>query len=769
VHKRPNAFIPPGTATGPALSLAHSLLCSAAVLLPASALAQTPPGSQTVEIVGTSPLPGQGVDRNLLPYSSQVVRRGALDQAQADNTTDYLARRVPGAQVNDIQGSPFQGDLTYHGYRASGLLGASQGLSVYLDGVRINEPFGDIVNWDMIPEFAVQSMSLVPGANPSFGLNTLGGALSFTTASGLTAPGGRAELSLGSAGRKQVSVGYGRSDDEGWHQYVGGTLFDETGWRDHSEGQLGQALLKIGRDDGDLHWSSSLLLGRSTLIGNGLTPAYTLDDSSGTLQRVPDLYASRRATIYTYPDRTRNELAHWQGQLQRDLDADTELSALVYLRSTRRSTLNGDTADEPDGDLTAVLNTTTARQTAAGLAASLSRHRGAHQWQLGGTLDAARMRFSQHEQAARFTADRGVSAGEDPAALSAAVRGSSWNLGLFATDTWRLAQGTHLTATLRANHARVSNTLTSVDEDTGDASDLPRESFRYNSLNPAVGLTQQLAEGFTVFGNVARNTRVPTVIELGCADPAQPCRLPAGLQSDPYLKQVRSSSAELGLRWRAGAGQRWSLSAYRIDNRDDILFGSVSATSQLGYFRNFARTRNEGLDAAWEGRLGAWSLQVAYSHLNATYQASDTLRQSGRNVQVSPGMRMAGLPRDILKFGMDWQASPAWSLGMDLQALSRRGVLGNEDGLIEDGSTETVDLSLPGYALLNLRASWQAATGWELFARLTNATNRRYESYGALAGTVFDAAGRYTGDERAAVFVAPGAPRSLQLGARLKF
>ena len=132
-------------------------------------------------------------------------------------------------------------------------------------------------------------------------------------------------------------------------------------------------------------------------------------------------------------------------------------------------------------------------------------------------------------------------------------------------------------------------------------------------------------------------------------------------------------------------------------------------------------------------------------------------------------MRVAGQPRQILKAALDWQASPALSLGLDLQALSRRGLLGNEDGLAEDGNPHPVDLSLPGYTLLHLRASWQPAPGWELSARIANATNRRYDSYGALAETVFDAQGGYTGEGRSAVFVAPGAPRSLQFGARLRF
>jgi outer membrane receptor protein involved in Fe transport len=747
---------------------------SAATMLAGAAFglhAQTPPPLadeapvQQVEIIGTSPLPGQGVDRALLPYTTQLIRRDAIDQAQADHSTDLLARRVPGAQVNDIQGSPFQGDLTFHGFRASGLLGASQGLSVYLDGVRINEPFGDVVNWDLIPEFAVQSLSLVPGANPAYGLNTLGGALAFGTASGLSAPGGRAELMLGSFGRRKLELAYGRSSDDGWHQYLGGAVFQEDGWRDHSPGKIGQAFVKIGRSLDDTAWTTSLLLGRSELVGNGLVPAATLAQDGS---RTSDLLAFRRETIYTHPDRTQNQLAQWQVNLQHRLPSGSDLSALVYARQTRRDTLNGDTVDEAQGDLNASLNTTAMRQSAAGAAASASGRRGSHLWQAGMTFDASEVKFRQQEQAGLLTADRGVQAGDEPPELSAALKGTSWSLGLFAGDTWQLQPGTHVTATLRAHLAQVANTLTSVDDDTGETEAHPRETFRYQGLNPALGLTQSIGGGLVAFGNLARNTRVPSAIELGCADPEEPCRLPAGLQSDPYLKPVRSTSAELGLRWKA-PGQSLTLSVFRIDNRDDIVFGSVSATSQLGYFRNFPRTRHDGLDLAWEASTGAWSWQAAFSLLDATYQAADTLRMGDRNIAVTPGTRMAGLPRQTVKLALDWQAAAALSLGADVQSLSRRGVLGNEDSRIEDGAEERVDLALPGYAVLNLRASWKPAPGWELFARVGNATDRRYASYGALAETVFDAQGVYTGDERAALFVAPGSPRSVQVGARLAF
>ncbi len=767
---------------GPALSpLARAVHAIGTLGLPLIALhggvaAQTAPAQQLerVEIIGVSPLPGQGIDRNLLPYSTQLIKRDRIDDAQAQNQVDYLNRRVPGVQVNDIQGSPFQGDLTYRGFRASPLIGAGQGLSVYLDGVRINEPFGDVVNFDLIPEFAVSSIALVPGANPAFGLNSLGGALSYTTHDGRSAPGLRGELSGGSFGRKRIDLSWGHSDDSGWHQYVAATAFDEQGWRDFSDGRLGQFLGKFGHDDGTTSWSVGLLLGRSKLVGNGLLPAYTLDEG----QLSEDLYFNRRQAVYTHPDQTKNQLGQLGFNFQHAVDADSSLSALAYVRKSQRDTINGDEAEEapvlPD-DPNAAFNTTSTRQTGYGAAISFARASGAHQWQVGTSVDTARVRYRQLEQEGFFTDTRGVIAqdGEAPE-LAANVEGQSTTFGLYLTDTWQLAARTHVTGTARYNRSTVSNTLTTRDDDTGIVETKPRERFTYHSINPALGIAHRLGEAVTtptIFANVARNTRVPTVIELGCADPDEPCRLPAGLQADPFLEQVKSTTVEAGLRWPFAPGKRFSIEAYRTVNKDDILFRSTSVTGQLGYFANFPKTRNQGVDTELALSAGAFDFGIGYSYLEATYQADGVLRQGERNVTITPGTRIAGLPRHTLKLALDWRVGGGFSIGADAQAVGSRGVSGNEDGLLEDGATgdEVRTLKIPGYTLLNLRASWKPGKQWELYLNVNNLTDKRYESFGALAETVFTPTGAYAGDEADALFVAPGARRSVFAGLRFRF
>jgi outer membrane receptor protein involved in Fe transport len=746
-----------------------------------------------VEVIGTVPFAEGGSDPRLLPYGVQTLGRAALRDAAGANLVDTMARRLHGVNVNEISGSPFQTDLSYRGFRASPILGTGQGLSVYLDGVRINEPFGDVINWDMLPEAALARLSLVPGSNPLYGLNTLGGAIALETRSGLQDPGGEITLSGGAHGRRRADLAYGLRGEHGWHAFGAVTLFREDGWRDHSDGRLGNLFLKIGQVGARTDWQLTLLGGRSRLLGNGLLPSYR--DEEG--EREPGLYETDRAAVYTFPDRTRNQLAQGAFRLNHRFDPATELTASAYLRNSRRDTVGGDVGDEyadyvedcaagflddgspadPDecgvtreegeGLHPASLNTTSTRQRAHGASVDLARQAGGHRFNLGATWDRSRVRFAQFEQEAFFTPARGVEADPDEEREPASsVIGTARAAGIYGAVTLALAPATHLTASLRYNHARVGNTLT-----TEDGPKAP-ETFTYQRLNPALGATH--ARGpVTWFANVAQSNRVPTVIELGCADPSEPCRLPVGLQSDPYLKQVVSRTVEAGV--RGGEGRTgFTGSVYRTVNRDDILFSRAGA-SRAGYFSNFARTRHQGMDLGAHAQWGALRASADYSYLQASYDADGTLFTGARTVTVGPGTPIAGLPRHTLKLGLDWDLQPGLVLGGDLQALSHVPLQGNEDGLIGDEEeARRADWSVRGYLLVNLHARWRPAPAWEVFARVSNLFDRRYETFGALATDMFPE-GQLLQPHMGAVvpaqarFVAPGAPRTVNVGVRYRF
>jgi len=200
-------------------------------------------GIPSVEIVGIAPVGALVTDRRLLPYAVQL---GAAP-LQGETLAETMARTLAGVNLNEVSGSPYQHDVTYRGFRASPLLGTAQGLSVYLDGVRVNEPFGDVVNWDMLPEEAIGQVLLAPGSNPLYGLNTLGGALVLVTRNGRDDPGGSISVTGASYGRRQVELSHGAHGDGGWHSYVAATLFHDRGWRADSPGQLARLFAKAGR------------------------------------------------------------------------------------------------------------------------------------------------------------------------------------------------------------------------------------------------------------------------------------------------------------------------------------------------------------------------------------------------------------------------------------------------------------------------------------------------------------------------------------------
>lgn len=747
-----------------------------------------------IEVTAT-PIPGTTIDAAQLPYMVQSANRAELSRGRSNNLGDLLQRRFVGVDGNDVQGSAFQNDLTFHGFRASALPGASQGVSVYLDGVRFNEPFADIVSWDMLPEAAINAITLMPGSNPLFGPNTLGGAVVLTTASGLTAPGAQGELSIGSGARKRLDASYGIAGNDGWHGFVAVTGFDENGWRDASEGRLGTVFGKVGKQGEQTDWSLSVLQGRSRLIGNGLLPDTSYTDDG----RRPGLYRADRRAVYTSPDLTRNRNTLFTAQLDHRFDADTALHALAYSRVGRRDTVNGDigedyeefveecasgyaadgTALDADCDVaradadtlpTGALNTTQMRQEAQGVAVNVSKQWGAHALSTGATFDRGHVRYQQFAREGWVQPDRSVAADPDAErAFFSGVRGSTKTLGVFVADTWALDAATHLTAAVRWNHVTVDNILS-----TAEDGDRPRERFVYAKANPSLGLTHRVHEGLTVYGSVAQNSRAPTAIELGCADPTQPCRLPTGLQADPRLEQIISRTYELGARWAPSQDSNVTLSVYRADNRDDILFLRAPDT-QLGYFDNVGRTRYQGADAAMRFQAGAWQWSAGYSYLDATYRSDGELLSGERVITLRPGLRIAALPRHNLKLGVEWQGD-ALTLGAGLRAVSGRVASGNEDGQVdnaEDGepAPERIDIGTAGYALVDLQARWQLSERLSLFARIDNVFDRQYATYAAVAEDVFpdgelarpQDAPVETGPAR---FLAPGVPRQYLIGVR---
>lgn len=278
-----------------------------------------------------TPLPGVDLDPGMASSNIQRATGEEIAASGAISTTQFLNERLQSVTVQDTTGNPFQQDLVFRGFSASPLIATPQGLSVYLDGVRVNEPFGQVMNWDLIPLNAIDQLALLPGSNPLFGLNSLGGALSLTTKSGFTAPGLDVTQTAGSWGRHQTQLTAGASDE-----HVGALValnyLREDGWRHDSPSSINQAFARADLDGAWGRLTAQILHADNELLGGGLIP-------------YEDMKVDPRQ-VYTSPDGAHNELDHLWLTGRADLADDISSSVLAYRRNSDQETVNGDFWDD---------------------------------------------------------------------------------------------------------------------------------------------------------------------------------------------------------------------------------------------------------------------------------------------------------------------------------------------------------------------------------------------------------------------------------------
>lgn len=736
----------------------------------------------TVEVIGKTPLPGLGVPISEVPANVQAIDRTTIDRTQPLNLPDLLQQVAPSVNVNQIQGNPFQPNVNYRGFTASPLLGEPQGLSVFQDGVRINQSFGDVVSWDLIPMFAISTVNVIPGSDPLYGLNTLGGALSLRTKSGRYFPNTAVEAYGGSWGRWSVQAEHGGYTADGRKDfYIGGLYFEEDGWRDDSPSEVGQIFGKIGFDDGTTALNLSLSFADNDLTGNGVTPQSMLDQ--------------RWEQVFTVPDNTINRMSmlalsgsHW-------LNDRNQLSGVAYYRGIDTNTLNGDANDDfegsaNDGDTgangglgfnedTAVNNRTKTDQTAWGLGLQWTNLTSRNRLQLGASVDAGRADFTQTSGEGIFNPNRSVLQ-EDEDELENSLLGRTTTWSVFATDTFTITPKLFLTLSARYNSTQVET----EDRLTPDPPNLDAD-YTYTKLNPAIGLNYNPSPGLETWIGWNQGNRAPSPIELGCADPANPCTLPNAMASDPFLEQVTSQTFELGARGRLTNGMQWSVAGFRSNNTDDILFVSSSATgTSAGYFTNFGKTRRQGVELGLSGVWRWLSWSANYAFIDATFQSTACLLSENNStagtspncgaddIEVTPGDVIPGIPKNQFNLNLAFTVSPKFSIGANVLAYSGQYARGNENnrhqaagGSLGSGKTEA-------YALLNLTASYRFAPRWQVFARVENLFNERYTTGAVLAENPFNAAGQFqtnSDDWSNETFFAPGAPLAGWIGIRYSF
>lgn len=749
------------------------------ITLPSTALAQVaPPGDR--QIIVTAPGGDFDEDDAIGIDSKAIQTSGTPDMLQA------LSRSIAGISLQEAQDNPFQPNLVYRGFTASPLQGTAQGLAFYVDGSRFNQPFGDTVDFDLLPQAAIDSIT-IKDASPVYGLNALGGAVVVATKTGRSFQGLSISGAGGNYGWAQGSIEAGWKNGP-WSAYTAVQESHDGGWRRHSPSSLYNGFADIGYDGVRAGIHLKITGADSDLTGNGTSPV--------------QLLAADRRAVFTWPDNTRNRYDRVSLHPWVALSDTTRIEASLYAAHLRQRTVNGDNADvdhcdedagllcleDDDGEQSrlldtagtqipallddddpyGVLNRSETRTTSAGGLVQVTDSRallgGVNKLAIGASYDTSRTLFHSGTELGALAQTRGVDglgpiiAQPDGSITPVSLEAHTHYAGLFLADT--LPLGSHLTAELglRYNIARIL-----LDDRIG--SDL-NGNHRFTRINPGAELDYRISQGLTLRVGYAETNRAPTPAELSCAGPDDPCSFTNFFVGDPSLHQVVAKSWEAGGSGKldlSGWSLDWLLSAYRATNHDDIQF-IASDVRGRAFFQNVGRTRRQGIEASLEAKRGRWAARLSYAFTDATFRDPLVLNSPDNpsagddgTIQVKHGNRLLGIPRHRATVSLDYSGD-RFTLGGDIQAQSGQYLFGDEANLEPKTSA---------FAVIDLHGEVKLLASLWAFGEISNVLDRHYATYGTFSETdeVYLAEAPGATDPRS---LSPAPPRRWKAGLRLR-
>jgi len=742
----------------------------------------------TIDIYTSTPLPSIGLPRDMVPATIQIVDQKDIAKQSGVSVADYMLNNLQGVTVNEIAGNPFQIELNYHGYNATPVAGNPQGLSVYVDGVRVNEPFSNTVMWDLIPSFSIDRMQMIGGSNPVFGLNTLGGALSMQTKSGQTFDKTAVDISAGSWGRKVSLIETGGISRDGkFDYYFGYEHFSEDGWRDFSPTHVNQLFGQVGWETDTSRYEVNYTGAHNLMIGNGLTPT--------------GLLGTDRTGIHTLEDETINDFGKLVLTATNLIDDMTMLSSNAYYIRSDRRTFNGDLNDDfcstsmgnsdecsteslaafdVDGTQNlneGVLNRTKTKQDAYGANFQVTfdndfKER-RNQLIVGSGIEYSVIRFRQSgQEIATLEASGFFGGATDDEEQSTGLTGKTKTFGLFATNTHSLSDTLSINTAARYNSIQVDN-MDTFNAPGAAASLTGKHDFE--RINPSIGLTFHPTKNYTTYASYSQSSRAPTSIELGCANPDQPCNLPTQMADDPPLNQVVAKTIELGARGRLPNGVSWNATIYDASNYDDILFVNASSASGAGYFTNVSKTTRQGVDLGLAFNTNKGSMNINYGYLLARYGSEINLPNevnssaSSDLISVKKGDYLPNIPKHHLKIRSDYQFKSGFNIGATISAFTKSYMMGNENQ--EHDSSGGLQGEIPGYVTLNMDSEYNYNNGWKVYVKAINVLDQSYYTGGRLAESSVQTSDRlHNGDEGDSVAsLIPGSPQAAWIGLRHEF
>ncbi|SFI45488.1 TonB-dependent receptor [Bradyrhizobium sp. Gha] len=745
-----------------------------------------------IYVYPTAPGNAKGLDVDKVPSSISAIDASQIKRTGSMNVSDALRDNVANVNITEVSGNPFQPNVEFRGFVASPIVGTPQGLAVYQNGVRVNEAFADSVNWDLIPTAAIRSVTVVTN-NPAFGLNALGGAVNLQMKDGFSYQGAETDTMGGSFGRIQSSAQWGKQVDANYAVYAALEGLHDNGFRNLSQSDVRRFYGDVGYRGGDSEFHVNMGLADDDFGATATVPAELLQQYWGAVYTSPQTTNNRvghvnlTGKVEATPAWTFEATAHARVFEQRVVDGNPssvqECAAAGLLcfgdNTTPANGLNGAQLANPfaSGSLLGELDRTYTRSTTFGVSGQATNtdelfdHE--NRFLLGASFDASVTRFNASAELGTIGTDyvvsgSGVFLGQSGTPATGemgpvSLRTVNQYTGLYALDTFNVSDAFAITGGGRFNHARVT-----LEDQLGTALN---GDHAYDRFNPVIGGTYKITPELTAYAGYSEANRVPTPLELGCADPNNPCLIASFLVSDPPLKQVVSKTVEAGLRGTKELNigtLGWKIGGFRATNHDDIMGLPVAGRQGFGFFQNVGATRRQGLEAEVNLKSDRLQFHASYALVDARFL--DALELSSNSpfadpgtgtIQVVAGNQIPAVPRHRIKAGIEYAATDAWKVGGDALWVSSQYLVGDESNQAS---------KLPSYAVFNLHTSYQFTKNVQLYGKVDNIFDNRYASYGTFFDTTavpnFANSGNPFTDPRS---LSPARPRAFYAGMRVTF
>ena len=703
-----------------------------------------------INVVGSTPLLGSGVDPDKIPAATNVLTSKDIARTGYPTLTGAILQNIPSATVNDVDGNPFQPDIIFRGYTASPVAGTAQGLAVYINGARFNDGFGDTVNWDLIPSQAIETVN-VEASNPTFGLNALGGSINVEMKNGFDFQGVSLTAMGGGYGRLWTGVEAGQKVGN-FAAYIASDYIHDNGFRETGGSDLRRIYGDLGwrGDSGETHLS---ITAAGNNLGNpGAAPVEALDANIKNIFTAPNTvnnqyFALNMTGNYALGGNNSVQTVAYFHRLNQNIPNGTTVDATPcndgsnYLCNGDGSYLTG-SGGQPISDWLnggpysglSVQNVATSSYGASGQWTNESPIAGkANHFISGVSYDGSSSDFQGSFYIGGFDPYSRQFIGPGYLIVDPSEGVNPVNVGttsnsyaLYAQDIYSLTPALNFTVSGRFNYEDIHLTDLLGGPVNGDDT--------YFHFNPGVGLTYQIAPWIQAYGGYSVSNRTPTPQELSCASPATPCSLLNFFVGDPPLRQVVAQTFELGLRGTvdpfASGRLTWNADYYHAENSNDIIYQTTTdlSANQLAYYTNAGKTLRQGVELNLRYDVGALHTLFGYAYTDATFQSwlllgspNNPYADANGNIQVRPGNQMPGIPRNRVTVAVDYDANDKWTIGGSLTAQSGQYAFGDEANL---------NPQIPGYLVANAHTSYKFTDKVTGFLLVNNIFNEHYYTYG---------------------------------------